>query len=249
MRKNGSVKVATSKGRTDRGAKARVRWEDTDGVDEETTKRILRAIAIFLLTLALLGGSIYGLKMLMLGGKMGLAAAEPTSGPVLRGYIPAPRPATVPPIYFTNEDGLVGKLTDFTGKVVLLNLWATWCAPCVKELPSLDRLQGRLGGEEFQVLALSQDRGGRLTVSPFLDRLKLNNLPVYLDPEGKTLHDLGVGGLPTTFLIDRQGRALGRLEGEADWDSPEALRLIQLAIGKDTTTSKQRPGGIIKTGG
>jgi thiol-disulfide isomerase/thioredoxin len=138
---------------------------------------------------------------------------------------PAPQTA------FTDESGRSLTLADFRGRAVLLNLWATWCAPCVEEMPALDRLQARLGGPDFAVVALSQDRQGAAVVKPFFADKALTHLTVYLDPKGALGSDLAVRGLPTSVLIDRQGRIVGRLEGPAAWDSPAGLALMQRAIG------------------
>ncbi|MFC7333007.1 TlpA family protein disulfide reductase [Rhodocista pekingensis] len=139
-----------------------------------------------------------------------------------------PQPA--PDFAFTDRDGRPVTLADFRGKVVLLNLWAVWCPPCVKEMPSLDRLQAALGGDDFQVVTLSQDRGGAAQVLPFYEKAGIAHLPVYLDPQTAAMAALKARGLPTTYLIDREGRLLGRLEGEAAWDAPAALDLIRRVI-------------------
>ncbi|MBX9925926.1 MAG: TlpA family protein disulfide reductase [Hyphomicrobiaceae bacterium] len=134
---------------------------------------------------------------------------------------------------FTFEDGTGAKktLADWNGKVVLLNLWATWCAPCRHEMPSLDRLQKRLGGPEngrgFEVVALSVDRQGAAASKKFLDDTKIEKLGLYVESTSKSLGTLKATGLPTTILIDRDGREIGRLAGPAEWDSPDAIRLIE----------------------
>jgi thiol-disulfide isomerase/thioredoxin len=136
-------------------------------------------------------------------------------------------PVPAPQTGFFDRSGASVTLAAFRGRVVLLNFWATWCAPCVREMPALDRLQAALGDQGLVVLAVSQDRGGAKVVQPFLEKLKLDNLAIYLDPTGKLSRDAGMRGLPTTLLIDRQGRLVGGLEGPAEWDSPEAALLIR----------------------
>jgi thiol-disulfide isomerase/thioredoxin len=137
---------------------------------------------------------------------------------------------------FTFEDGAGQKktLADFKGKVVLLNLWATWCAPCRHEMPSLDRLQKKLGGPEngggFEVVALSVDRQGAVASQKFLTDIKVEKLALYVETTTKSLGALKAAGLPTTILIDREGREIGRLAGPAEWDSPDAVRLIEAVI-------------------
>jgi thiol-disulfide isomerase/thioredoxin len=153
-------------------------------------------------------------------------AAPPITGSVVNFELLEASEA-VPETVFGNAAGDEVTLADFRGKVVLLNLWATWCGPCMREMPSLDRLQAALGSEGVKVVALSQDRGGLKVVERFYAKHGLKNLGIYLDPKGKLSRALGARGLPTSVLIDREGRAVGRLEGPAEWDSPEALALIR----------------------
>ncbi len=135
--------------------------------------------------------------------------------------------APAPGAAFQDADGRATSLQAFRGRVVLLNFWATWCAPCIREMPSLDRLQAKLGGEGLKVVAVSEDFTGLEVVVPFFKRLGLANLEVYLDPDGALSRAVGVAGLPTTLLIDREGRLLGGLEGPAEWDSEEAVSFIR----------------------
>lgn len=160
----------------------------------------------------------------------GAGPAAPASGEMAAFRETRP-PVPVAGFGFTDGDGRPVAIGDFAGRVVLLNLWATWCAPCVREMPALDRLQARLGGPGFEVVALSLDRGGRDQVAPFLERLGVGNLALYLDPGSAAMRELSPRGLPTTLLIDREGREVGRLEGAAEWDSPDALRLIRHYLG------------------
>ncbi|MDE1148653.1 MAG: TlpA disulfide reductase family protein [Azospirillaceae bacterium] len=133
----------------------------------------------------------------------------------------------MPDLALTRADGSGIHLSELKGRVVLLNLWATWCAPCVQELPSLDKLQGDLGDKSFEVVALSMDRGGAHVVEPFLQNHGISHLAMWLDPRSTAMSVLKPRGLPTTLLIDAQGREIGRLEGDADWNSPEAQALIK----------------------
>lgn len=181
----------------------------------------------------LLGGAVGAaiVAALALGaGGLGLWPAGGPRPPAFKGNIgpfvahAAPKPA--PAIGITDAAGKPTTLADFAGRVVLLNYWATWCAPCVEEMPALERLADRLGGNAA-VLAVSVDRQGNALVEPFVRKLGLARLPIYLDPKGESMRALGVRGLPTTILFDREGREVGRLEGAAAWDSPEALALIR----------------------
>ena len=136
-----------------------------------------------------------------------------------------PRP--LPELRFVDGEGRPLTLADFRGKVILLNLWATWCIPCLREMPTLDRLQAKLGGPRFQVVVLSIDIGGIPVVEKFYRALKLKALGIYVDKTTRARIALGVAGIPTTLLIDRQGREIGRFAGPAEWDSKEAIKAIR----------------------
>jgi thiol-disulfide isomerase/thioredoxin len=135
-----------------------------------------------------------------------------------------PRPA--PGIAFATRAGEAKSLADFRGRVLLVNLWATWCGPCIEEMPSLDRLQARLGSR-LAVLAISEDRRGSEAVEPFLKKIGLKNLAIYLDVRNTAARAFGIEGLPTSYLIDREGRIRVRVEGAADWDSPGMLARLE----------------------
>jgi len=121
-------------------------------------------------------------------------------------------------------------LDDYTGKVVLLNIWATWCPPCRAEMPALDRLAGEMEGADFAVVALSADRAGAEHVARFFKEIQVEHLKVMHDRSGHVARRAGVLGLPVTLILDRQGREIGRMLGDADWDSPEARALIRKII-------------------
>jgi thiol-disulfide isomerase/thioredoxin len=143
-------------------------------------------------------------------------------------FFTPPRP--VPPATFMNGAGQSLDLSAFRDSVVLVNLWATWCVPCRKEMPSLDRVQAALGGADFAVVAISVDRAGAEKAQAFLDDLGVKHLKLYIDSTMKSARAFGVTGLPVSFLVDRDGQEVGRLIGEAEWDSPEAQRLIRAVI-------------------
>lgn len=184
-------------------------------------------------------------EVVVLGGE---APAQTAAG-VERFKGSEPKP--VKPFAFTDGEGRKTELSDFAGRTVLLNLWATWCVPCVKEMPALDRLQGILGGRDFQVVALSVDRGGRGTVEPFLKKLGVANLELYLDPPNAAMGALGPRGLPTTILVSPEGKEIGRVEGEVAWDSPEIVAFLRKMMGGrgPARDSGPRDGGMVKTGG
>ena len=139
-------------------------------------------------------------------------------------------PEALPELPFLDKDGKSRLLKEWSGKVVLLNLWATWCAPCRKEMPSLDRLQAELGGKDFEVVAVSADKTGIEGAKKFLDQIKVAKLGVYADPTVRIHSGLKAIGMPATLLLDAQGREIGRLVGPAEWDSEEAKTLIKAAI-------------------
>jgi thiol-disulfide isomerase/thioredoxin len=136
----------------------------------------------------------------------------------------------IAPFTFKDAEGKDRSLAEFKGKVVLLNLWATWCAPCRKEMPDLARLQKELGGPDFEVLALSIDRKGLEASAAFLKETGAENLALYTDIESKSLAALQALGLPATILIGRDGKEAGRLLGPANWASEEAKALIKAVM-------------------
>jgi thiol-disulfide isomerase/thioredoxin len=149
----------------------------------------------------------------------------PLAGAAFNFAASEPRP--VPELTFFDEAGNEVTLADFAGDVVVLNLWATWCAPCRREMPSLDRLQAALGEDGLTVIALSLDRGDVAKVRAFFEELEIANLAIYRDPQARAGRELGAPGLPTTIVIDRTGQEVGRLLGPAEWDSEEALALLR----------------------
>jgi thiol-disulfide isomerase/thioredoxin len=187
-----------------------------------------RGIRILVLALALIAAAGGGWIAVM-DGPLAAGDRPPLAGQMRKFTLhETPRPA--PAASFQQQDGTRVDLSRFQGQVVLVNLWATWCPPCVEEMPSLERLQARLGAASFTVLAISSDRTGLKAVTPFLDKYALKQLPVYLDPDSAFTRSTGARGLPTSILIDRQGREIGRFEGAADWDGPDAQHLLDFYV-------------------
>ena len=166
--------------------------------------------------------------------------ANPLSQGQMAAFVFRKEPEALPEIKFQDAEGRERALSEWRGKVVLLNLWATWCLPCRKEMPSLDRLEAALGSDKFQVVALSVDRKGIEASKKFLDEIKVEKLGLYVDPTARANTNLRVIGLPATLLIDAEGREIGRLLGPAEWDSEEAKRLIQTVL----TSSLQSPARL-----
>lgn len=165
----------------------------------------------------------------LLAGALAFAATPAAARPVMPLH-ETPREMLSPPLW--DGDGRDLTLADFHGRVVLLNIWATWCAPCREEMPTLDALQARLGGEDFHVLPLSIDRAGLGPVRRFYDEIGIRHLEMYLAEDIRAMLAFAVIGLPTTILIDRQGHELGRLSGPADWDSRGNITLFETIIAK-----------------
>jgi thiol-disulfide isomerase/thioredoxin len=155
------------------------------------------------------------------------AQAPPLEGAFGDNFNPLDPPIPAPPDAFADLEGHAVRLADFKGRVVLLNFWATWCAPCIREMPSLDRLQAALKARGLSVLAVSLDRGGAKVIVPFAKRLRLEHIGLYHDATGALVKAFGITGLPTSFLIDRRGRIVGAYPGPAEWDGPEARALIE----------------------
>jgi len=150
------------------------------------------------------------------------------------GIAAAPKP--LPQLSFKDADGKPLTLADFKGRTVLLNLWATWCVPCRKEMPSLDALQAKLGGKDFQVVAINVDTRNLDKPRAWLQEVGVSRLGYYADPSMKIFQDLKAAGkafgMPTTLLIDRNGCELGTMAGPAEWASDDAIKLIEAARGK-----------------
>ncbi|HJS87053.1 MAG TPA: TlpA disulfide reductase family protein [Acetobacteraceae bacterium] len=170
--------------------------------------------------------------LVLLAGIIPWAISGPTAAPApgethvgtIAEVLP---PRAVPELHFTDGSDHQLTLTEFKGRAVLLNLWATWCMPCRKEMPSLDRLAAKLGGPDFMVVPLSIDRKGTAVVLPFYRELELTSLGIYVDLSGKAPLALEASGIPMTLLIDREGREVARLSGAAEWDSPAMIQAVR----------------------
>ena len=161
-----------------------------------------------------------------------LGAGDPSRIP--SALIGQPAPLTnLPPIAGLERDGKPVAGLDsaaFKGDVTVLNVWASWCVPCRKEMPALDRLQQQLGGPDFQVVALSIDTGGAAAVRRFYDEIGIHTLAIYVDPTTAATGKLRTLGIPTTLLLDREGRERWRKTGPAEWDSPEIVESLRAKL-------------------
>ncbi len=157
-----------------------------------------------------------------------LCAARP--GEIVN-FVAVVPPQPLPTLPFFDKDGTAATFADRRGRGLVINFWATWCAPCVKEMPDLDRLSARLKDEGIDVLPLSSDREGASLVEKFYARIGLKNLPILLDRNGAVGRALNIRGLPTTILADRQGREVARVTGIAAWDSDKVADIIRRCVG------------------
>jgi thiol-disulfide isomerase/thioredoxin len=145
-------------------------------------------------------------------------------------FVPSQQPA--PAVSLTDVSSNTVELSDFKGRLVVVNLWATWCEPCLREMPSLERLQSKLG-DRIAVLGVSEDRGGSKTVEPFIAKLGLKSVKIFIDPKSAVGRAVEMRGLPTSRLIDRDGKSLGRVEGAAEWDSPKLMAVLDRFLSGD----------------
>ena len=157
------------------------------------------------------------------------ATASKSADPPL-GFIVHSAPKAIANIQFQDSSGQKIQLADYRGKTILLNIWATWCGPCRKEMPTLDRLQQTLGGETFEVVALSVDRAGTSVVRKFYEEIGIKHLRIVIDPTMRVMPELRVIGLPMTYLVSPSGKEIGRLIGPAEWDAAEMVVFLKSQI-------------------
>lgn len=139
-------------------------------------------------------------------------------------------PRAVPAIAVTDPDGAEHLLADWQGQWVVLNFWATWCAPCRHEMPALDRLQQQLGGAEFAVVPVATGRNPVPAIRRFFDEIAVESLPILLDPTQRLSREMGVFGLPVTVILNPAGQEVARMTGDATWDSPSAKAMLTALI-------------------
>ncbi len=206
----------------------------------------LAAVAVAAAMLAVLAG-VYGIDRLR-GNPDGAACAGAvkTAGriaPLARGEVAAltmsRRAFRVPDLAFKDAEGRTQTLGNWRGRTVLLNLWATWCVPCRKEMPALDALEADLGGPNFEVVAVNIDTRDPGKPLAFLKEVGVTHLAYYSDPSAKAFQDLKLAGkafgMPTTLIVDRSGCEIGEMAGPADWASPDGLKLVSAALADDNS--------------
>jgi thiol-disulfide isomerase/thioredoxin len=218
-----------------------------------------RSFARKRLAVVLLGGiagvaiglaAVYGIGHIArnAGGDPACGSAVETArriAPFIKGEVAALAPAgaskKVPELAFQDASGQPKTLADWRGRTVLLNLWATWCVPCRQEMPALAELQNKLGGSDFEVVAVNIDTRDAEKPKAWLKEVGIQNLAYFADPTAKVFQDLKeVGkafGMPTTLLVDPQGCEIATLAGPAEWASEDALRVIRAALEKRTASN------------
>ncbi|MEQ8195578.1 MAG: TlpA disulfide reductase family protein [Rhodospirillales bacterium] len=181
-----------------------------------------------------LTGSVFSIVLILAISVAHSSLEAQTNSPVpeaLKHFKAAEAPKPAPQTPFLEGEATRRTLADYKGKGIVLNFWATWCAPCIKEMPQLDKLQTLSKDKGVVVLTVSEDRGAAAMVEKFLTLNNLKNLPPLRDPEGALMRRFGIRGLPTTILIDAQGNDVGRVVGPAEWDNPEVVAFIHKLIG------------------
>jgi len=213
----------------------------------DKTPSVTRRIPLVIAAVAVVGlagfAALYGL------GVSRAPSGDPTCrpavataqkiAPLARGEVAAlsmaSAPLKLPDLTFEDADGKPRKLSDFRGKTLLVNLWATWCVPCRKEMPALDELQGKLSGPNFEVVAINIDTRDPEKPKNFLKEANLVRLSYFSDQKAKVFQDLkAIGralGMPTSVLVDAQGCEIANLAGPAEWASDDAIKLIKAAMG------------------
>jgi thiol-disulfide isomerase/thioredoxin len=219
----------------------------TDSRDDATPHRprLVTFIAVVAIAGAVVGlAAVYGIGALRGNPDVG-AGCEPALQsaqrlvPLARGEVAAvsvlTRPRRVPDVRFDDEEGRSRSLADWRGQLVLLNLWATWCVPCRKEMPALDALEAKLGGRDFHVVAVNIDTRDPAKPQAFLRETGITHLAYFTDRSAKIFQDLKLAGwafgMPATLIVDPRGCTLAFLAGPAEWSSEDAVKLVEAALG------------------
>lgn len=157
----------------------------------------------------------------------------------LNNLLPKEPPKPVPETPFFDEHGNQISIADYRGKIIIMNFWATWCAPCVAEMASLDRLQEQLSGTNMEVLAINEDRNGQEAATAFFEEKGLKHLRNLLDRDMKLARAANIAAMPTTLLINTEGEEVAAVLGEAEWDSPDIVAYLKQCLGEDKKTEMQ----------
>jgi thiol-disulfide isomerase/thioredoxin len=210
--------------------------------DQPRNKRVFAIVALCGVAAAAVLAGVYGIGRLRsnpaAAACAATVAAAGTVAPLAHGEVAAlaiaHTPFLVPDLTFKDRDGADRRLTDWRGRTVLLNLWATWCVPCRKEMPALDALQTELGSPGFEVVAVNIDTRDAEKPLAFLKQAGVTHLTYYADPSAKVFTDLKLAGkafgMPTTLIVGRSGCEIGEMAGPAEWASADGLQLVSAAI-------------------
>lgn len=172
-----------------------------------------------------LTGLLYGLTLALATPALAEIDADLLTGDMSKLEILEPHAPAI--TAFVDADGEIGDLSMYHGQVVVLNFWATWCAPCREEMPSLQALQDLMGGDDLEVVTMAFGRHNPMAMKKFWSETGVTSLPLHVDPASEMARGMGVRGLPHTFVLDRQGRIVAQLIGTADWAAPETLKVME----------------------
>ena len=202
----------------------------SNGLNRKRERWKLTAVAAVYVTLGLSGNAL-GEDSCPVSAELSGRIA-PLVGGEVAGLVVGKVPQEMPEMALSDKDDVNVNLDALRGRTLLVNLWATWCVPCRKEMPALDALQGELGGDRFNVVAINMDRGGPAKGKAFFEEIGLKSLDYYFDTTGRLVYALKAFGLPTTLLVGPDGCEIARLAGPAEWSSEDAKVLIKAAIGE-----------------
>lgn len=182
---------------------------------------------------AFLGSAVLYLA-LALGANADMTEVESLRDGDMKKLIFHSSPQPTPDTVFTGEDGSQMRLADFAGEYVVLNFWATWCAPCRVEMPMLSDLATQLKDEGVRVVTIATGRNSKTGMRRFFEEIEVTNLPLHTDPKQALARKMGVLGLPITVILDPEGFEIARLRGDAHWNSPSALAILRALVAKST---------------
>ncbi len=160
----------------------------------------------------------------------GTAELEALRAGTMKKLVFSSAPKDVSQVVFHDPDGGEHQLSDWQGKYVMVNFWATWCAPCRKEMPALDSLQNEFGGDTFEVVTIAAGRSALPAINRFFEEIEVTSLPILLDPKNKLASKMAVFGMPTTMILNPEGQEIARMRGDAEWYSDSGRAIIAAMI-------------------
>lgn len=176
---------------------------------------------------------VMALAIIMFGGTLGrLGRPEAVQVVAIESLMKAEPARVLPEADLVAPDGAKTRLSAYAGKPLVLTFWASWCAPCLRELPTLARFKPRAEAAGINVATVSEDKEGAAVAKGYMDGNGLGALPLFVDPDGELAKALGVKGLPTTLIIDAEGREVARIQAEADWSGPDVVSVISTVLGR-----------------